>query len=471
MIFSRHTLFFWYGGINYLEDAFIFTLRFWQETLSLYRNPRVIAMGFLGFSSGLPLLLTSSTLAFWLKKLGLDYTTIGLLSLTALPYTVKFLWAPIVDKAPLPFLTKHFGQRRSWLLFSQVLLGLCLLSLSFINPVESLSVTCALAVAISFSSATQDIAMLAYQMERLGRSQYGAGEAVGIFGYRMGMLCSGAGALSLSTVVSWNTVYMVMAFSLIVGLITVLRIKEPERPNADEEYNTLLKHYKKKFPAFSSLNQGLLPSLHLAVLSPFSDFMKRQGWVLALIIMFTYKIGDNIIGTMHNLFYIELGFNELEISAASKIFGMWASILGGFIGGLLFSRWGLYKSLYFCGLTHSLSILSNLILLHVGNDILSLYFCVAAEHITSGMRLTALFAYQLTLCNRIHAATQLALLTSLVHLGRVTFASTSGWIVDHLGWSNLFLISTFSIIPVLLIIHWLSVLEGQPFFKQKKANN
>jgi PAT family beta-lactamase induction signal transducer AmpG len=439
-----------------------------KDTLKVYSNPKILVMGLLGFSSGLPLLLTHSTLALWLAKLGLDYTTIGLLSLTGLPYNIKFLWAPLIDKIKIPYLTTLMGRRRSWLLLSQIILVACLLGIANINPLENLKFTCLLTIAVSFSSATQDIVMLAYQVERLGKSQYGAGEAFGVFGYRMGMLMAGAGALYLSTFISWNLVYAIMAACVVVGILTVIFIEEPESPDHQTVHQELSLKYNKLLPLVSKPLKDFLTSFHLAVISPFTDFMKQKTWVASLSIMIFYKLGDNLIGSFHNIFYADLGFTNIEIANASKIFGMWASIVGGFVGGVLITRLGIIKSLFYFALIHGLSMLMYIVLYYAGHDLSVFYLSVAIENVTGGMRMTALFAYQMSLCNRLHAATQLALLTSCVHSGRTIFSSLSGWIVDSFGWVNLFFLSTFSTLPVLALVIWLSVLEKSPVFEQKR---
>ena len=445
-----------------------------NQYLGVYADRRMIIMAFIGYSCGIPLFLTASTLSLWLKQAGFSNTTIGVFSLCALPYTIKFIWSPFIDRLKLPILTKHFGRRRAWLLLSQVMLVATIVAISLLNPHEYLTLTIILATAIAFFSATQDVVMLAYQVERLGRNQYGPGEAMGIFGYRMGMLSSGAGALYLAEWITWSQIYQIMAMLIGIGIITTLCIDEPatvvnQESQAREQktHDYLLAH-----PRLSGWQAEVLSWLYGAVVCPFYDFVRNNFWFPALLIMFFYKLGDNLIGNMSNLFFIDLGFSKSEIASASKVFGMANSILGGFIGGVIIARFGITQSLLFNGFVHGISIFLYVLMAQVGYSIEALYFTIAVEHITSGMRTTALFAYQMTLCSPMYAATQLALFTSVVHLGRTLMASCSGWLSDQLGWVNFFNLAGASTIVSLGLVWWLAKLEKEQFsWKQTKQLN
>lgn len=410
-----------------------------------YTNPKVMIMTILGFSSGLPLLLTSSTLALWLKKSGVNYTHIGLLSLTALPYTLKFIWAPFIDAFHIPLLAKYLGHRRSWLLISQAILLFLLCFIATFNPQTHLLHIALIALLIAFFSATQDTIILAYQTEYLGPHQYGAGEAMTIFGYRLGMLTAGAGALYLSSWVSWQEVYYAMGGLMVLGILMTCSMKDSSAP-------TFLRDMLKKQLSWQEKITTLL-------VFPLRDFLNKNSWGLCLLLMFLYKVSDNIIGSLHNIFYLDLGFTEIQIANASKIFGTSANIIGGFIGGFMVLRYGLIKSMFYGTIFHALAILCYLPLLKHDQNLESLYICIGLEHVTNGMRLTSFFAYQLTLATSSLAATQLAIFTSITHFGRIFFSSFSGWIVDHLGWDYLFLTSVFASVPVLIIIYHLSMRE------------
>jgi PAT family beta-lactamase induction signal transducer AmpG len=429
--------------------------------LGIYADHRVGIMALIGFSCGIPLFLTASTLSLWLKQLGFSNTMIGAFSLCALPYTIKFMWAPFVDRLRLPYLTRWLGRRRAWLLLSQVMLMLSIIAISLVNPLEYLGVTIFLAVAIAFFSATQDVVMLAYEVERLGRNQYGAGSAGGIFGYRMGMVASGAGALYLAEYITWAQVYQIMAVLIGVGVITTLCIAEPDpvvNPESlareEKAHDYLIAH-----PRLTGWQAKLLSWLYGAVICPFYDFVRNSFWITALLIMLFYKLGDNLIGNMSNIFFMDIGFSKSEIASASKVFGMANSILGGFIGGILIARLGIIPSLMINGLFHGAAIFLYVVMAQVGYSIEVLYFTIAIEHITSGMRTTALFAYQMSICSPMYAATQLALLTSIVHLGRTVTASCSGWLVDQLGWVTFFNLAGASTVVSLGLVWCLAKLE------------
>ena len=424
----------------------------WYQTLKLYVDRRVAVIFLMGFSCGIPLLLTASTLNIWLSQRGVQYSEIGYMALTALPYTLKFLWAPFVDHLKLPFLTRWLGRRRAWLFLSQVILIISIFCLGIVEPEKKLGTTALLAFIVAFASATQDIVTLAYQTERLRSFQYGAGEAAGIFGYRLGLLLAGAGALYLAEFISWNLVYVIMAMAINIGIVTTLLCEEP---------HPLIKKTERR-------KAHLLSWLYEAVICPFTNYMEQKSWLLLLLVMFFYKLGDNMIGNMQNLFYLDLGFSKTDIANASKIFGMWASILGGFAGGVLVVRHGMIKSLFYMAAIHGLGMFGYLILFYAGYNLPLLYATVAVEDITGGMRVTALFAYQMTLCSPAYAATQFALFTSIVHLGRVLCAAPSGWIIEQIGWGHFFALSILSNIPVLVLVWWLSRTLGKSLFIFRK---
>lgn len=370
------------------------------------------------------------------------------MAITMLPYSFKFVWAPFVDHFKIPYLTHWLGRRRSWILLSQLGLMICLMGLSQVDPAKNLEFVALWGFGIAFFSATQDIVTMAYQVERLQSTQYGAGEASGIFGYRLGMLLSGAGALYMAEFISWENIYLIMAGCISIGIVTTLICQEPDVPTSETIY-------------FTRTSGRWF--LHIIV-NPFFDFMQRRGWILTLLIMFFYKLGDNLIGNMHNLLYFELGFSKIEVANVSKIFGMWTSVFGGFVGGVMILRWGIIKSLFYAALIHGIAMLGYLIILYYGYNVWALYGTVALEDFTSGLRITALFAYQMTCCNFAHSATQMALLTSLVHLGRVICSAPSGLLVESFGWGPFFTLSVLSNIPVLIMVWYLARTLQEPLF-------
>jgi PAT family beta-lactamase induction signal transducer AmpG len=428
--------------------------KYFIDMWRLYKDPNVLLMWPLWFACGIPLFLTASTLSLWLKQEGLSNTVISVFSICAFPYTIKFLWAPFVDRMPLPFLTRWLGRRRGWLLLSQVGVAVGIVALSLVNPAHHMGWGMACAFFIAFASATQDIVVLAYQVERLGKRAYGAGEAMGVFGYRIGLLVAGAGALYLSDHVSWPVVYQLMTVGSVIGMLLTFSIKEVPPVVSEEAKNReeRAKAYLFAHPRLSPWQGKLLGWLYGAVVCPFADFMRRRDWVLVLLIMFCFKANDNLIGNMTNIFFSSLGFSNSEIASASKVFGMAATILGGLMGGVLVAQLGMHRSLLITGLVHGVSIFLYIVMAKVGYNLPCLYLTIALEHITGGMRTTALFAFQMTLCTPAYAATQLALLTSLVHMGRTVLATFSGMLVDHVGWVAFFNLSALLTIPSLIFV-------------------
>lgn len=436
--------------------------KFFSDWFGVYFQRRLITMALFGFSCGIPYFLTASTLTVWLKELSVDYTTIGFFAIATLPYSLRFLWAPLIDRLPIPLMTRWFGRRRAWFLLSQLGLMACLVSFSIVGPEMWL------ALLTTFCAATQETVFLTYQMETLQKTQYGPGDAIGVMGARVGMLVGGAGALYLSSYMPWESVYAVMSLFVVVGIIVTLRIDEPN-PIINKETIEQEKKISDYLHAHPKLNKPVattLSWLHAAVICPFAEFMTRQGWLAALGIMFFYKLGDNIIGTMPNVMYLEIGFSKEQIADATKLFGMLTSILGGLIAGIMITRLGFLKSMLYFGLLHMLATFMYIVTYNAGNDLSILYFAVALEHFTAGMRTAALFAYQLTLSNPVYAATQLALLTSLVNSGRTVFSSLSGWAVLELGWVNFYLVATTASALPLLICLYLMYINQESIFKK-----
>jgi MFS transporter, PAT family, beta-lactamase induction signal transducer AmpG len=305
-------------------------------------------------------------------------------------------------------------------------------------------------------------------METLPKSQYGPGDAIGVMGTRLGMLVGGAGAIYLADFISWEVVYALLAGVMTIGILTTLFISEPNPIINKEtlEQEKKIAEYLHSHPRLNHRVSVMLSWLYAAVVCPFSDFMKQKGWLAALGIMFLYKFGDNLIGSMPNLMYLELGFTKSQIAEATKLFGMITSILGGLIGGVIITRIGFLRGLLYFGALHMVATIMYILTFYAGNDISVLYVSVALEHLTAGMRTAALFAYQMTLSNPIYAATQLAILTSLVNFGRTAFASVSGIAVGYLGWVNFYNLAIMASIPALMICMYLMRLHEERVFKR-----
>lgn len=401
----------------------------------IYLDRRLFFILLLGFSSGLPFWLTSGTLAFWLAESGSKNTTIGLFALVGIPYTFKFLWSPLVDRLPIPILTHLLGRRKAWMLLSQILVSLAILTLSNINPAENLMLMAIMALILAFLSATQDIIIDAYRVDILDEKIQGAGAATIVFGYRIGMLTSGAGALYLASYLSWPTTYQLMAVLIGVGILATLLCKEPIQ--RDEEATS---HHD---------------WFHKAVIAPFADFVTRPDWQVILAFIMLYKLGDAFVSNMTSPFYLGVGFTKIEIANITKIFGVFANLFGAFLGGLAVSRFGILKGLFVCGIFQMLSNLAFVVQAYAGHDLNILVLTIAAENTAGGMATVALVAYLSKLCHASFTATQYALLSSLTAVGRTLLASPCGIIADSVSWPIYFGISTLVALPGILILLFL----------------
>ncbi|OHC76477.1 MAG: MFS transporter permease [Rhodospirillales bacterium RIFCSPLOWO2_12_FULL_58_28] len=431
-------------------------MKSWHDAARVYFDRRVVVIFFLGFSSGLPLLLVFSTMSVWLKVEGVSLTAIGLFSLVRTPYALKFLWAPLIDRLPLPVLSKMLGRRRGWALVTQAALMAAIFAMSMTGPGVNPAATALFALLVAFCSASQDIVIDAYRVESLDEDQQGAGAGTIVLGYRVGMLSAGAGALWLASVLTWPQVYMVMAALGAVGMITVLCAGEP-RPDvsltlADNEEKRIADHLAAGLPLWSARG---LAWLYEAVIAPFNDFMRRPGWVAILLFIMLYKLGEAYQGVMANPFYVEMGFSMTEIAAVSKVFGLGATLVGALIGGIAVSRYGIMPSLMICGILQIAGILMFCVQAVVGHDVLMLMATITAENVTAGMATTAFVAYLSSLCTKAYTATQYALLSSLMAFARDMLSSSSGWAAETMGWFGFFIFSAALAVPGLLVLWWL----------------
>ncbi|MFQ5983912.1 MAG: MFS transporter, partial [Alphaproteobacteria bacterium] len=358
----------------------------WLEAAAVYRDRRIIAIFFMGFSSGLPLALTGATLGIWLREAHIDLATIGFFALVGIAYNVKFLWAPVMDRAPVPGLTRWLGRRRSWALVTQAALIGSLLALGHTEPAAEPVVTALWAVIVAFCSASQDIVIDAFRIELLEDHEQGVGAASTQYGYRAGMIVSGAGALFAASYGGWAFAYTAMAACVLVGVATVLLTPEPRRA---VEAGQGMGREAVRFGR----------ALKEAVADPFIDFMQRSGWVLILLFIVLYKMGDAVAGVMAGPFYIDTGFTKIEIAEVSKIYGVGATYLGIFVGSLIVYRLGLMKALLICGVLQMLSNLMYAAQAVVGHDVAFLVATIGIENVTGGMGSAAFVAYLSSLCN------------------------------------------------------------------------
>jgi PAT family beta-lactamase induction signal transducer AmpG len=420
--------------------------RNWLASLAVYRRPRLIAVLLMGFSSGLPLALTFGTLSYWLAELGVSLTAIGLFGLVRASYSLKFLWSPLIDRLPIPILTRVLGRRRSWALTIQFFLALAILGLGMTDPKADPALTALAAVVVAFLSASQDIVIDAYRIDLLLPEEQGAGAAATQWGYRFGMLASGAGALYAASLGGWHVAYAIMAALMLVGMVTVWFTPEPGGIAPPE-----------KLPGDAACARAE-EWLRRAVVAPFLDMFARLGaaQVLAIIVfILLYKFGDALAGSMSNPLYVELGFTKVEVATVAKIYGVVATLAGVALGGMLVLRWGVFTALLVCGGMQALSNLMYVAQLWAGHDVLMLSVTIGAENLTGGMASAAFVAYLSGLCSRDFTATQYALLSSLATVGLNVLAASGGYLAQTLGWAPFFLLSTLFCLPGLLVLVWL----------------
>ena len=417
----------------------------WFSSLRVYREPRLIAVLLMGFSSGLPLALTFATLSFRLAELGVSLTAIGLFGLARFSYSLKFLWSPLIDRLPIPFLTARLGRRRSWALAIQALLALAIVALGRTDPQSAPAATALAAVVVAFLSASQDIVIDAYRIELLRPEEQGAGAAATQWGYRFGMLASGAGALYAASYGGWRFAYGLMAALMLVGMATVWLTPEPDAGPPET------------LPG-ETASARVKAWLMRAVVAPFLDMFRRNGaFQLAAIAVFIvlYKFGDALAGSMANPLYVLLGFTKIEVATIAKVYGVAATLAGVALGGIMVLRIGIFRALLVCGGLQALSNLMYAVQVWAGHDVRTLAVTIGAENLTGGMASAAFVAYLSGLCHRDFTATQYALLSSLATFGLNVLAASGGYLAQHLGWIPFFVLSTAACLPGLALLAWI----------------
>ncbi len=507
------------------ESALIEEEKSWLETIASFTHPRVITMLFLGFSAGIPILLIFSSLGLWLREAGVERSAVTFFSWAALGYSFKFVWAPLVDKLPIPFLTHWLGRRRSWMLLSQLSIMIAILWMGMTNPLESetsLTIMAFAAVLLGFSSATQDVVIDAYRIESADSDLQAMMSSTYIAGYRMGMLVAGAGALYLASYFgsakesynygAWQWTYAIMSVVMLVGVITTLLIPEPSQQREDQakhsasEYlrflflfvlavlafiatfyfssdtvksskSALTETFSNKHLAsfiIETLRLGVAVIIAMAVaklvvisgivrqtmldetyIAPVKDFFKRYGMNLALLLLALiglYRISDIVLGVIANVFYQDLGFTKIEIANVVKTFGLFMTIAGGFLGGLLAVRFGVMKILFLGAALSAGTNILFMLLASAGHDMTMLYLVISADNLSAGLASAAFIAFLSKLTNISFTAVQYAIFSSLMTLLPKILGGYSGSMVDSMGYSNFFILTAALGIPVLVLI-------------------
>ena len=409
-----------------------------MEILKRMFSPKMLVAFSMGFSCGLPLLLTITLLQAWMKEEGVDLSVIGLMSLVGLPYTFKFLWSPFLDRYKLPFL----GRRRGWLLVSQIALAFSIAGLGLTSPKDNPIIVAFAAFLLTFFSASQDIVVDAYRREDLSDEELGFGSSLYVNGYRLGMLMASGGGMIMADYMSFKSVYLIMALCIIPGIIVTLLAKDPQI----------------EIPPPKNIKE--------AVIDPLVEYFSREHaiWILCFILL--YKIGDTMALAMTTPFYLDIGFTKTQIGSVVKLFGFWATIGGGLAGGIIMLKIGINRCLWIFGVFQALSILGFAALSSFAGNTIALAAVIAFENLSGGLGTTAYAAFMASITNKKFTATQYALLTSLMGIPRVIVAAPTGAMAKYMGWEAFFIFCTIMAVPGLLIL-----LKFAPWNLKKKAEN
>ena len=432
--------------------------RDWRAAIAVYTRPRVVGMVFLGFAAGLPFLLVFTTLSAWLTRAGVDRTTIGFFSWIGITYSIKFFWAPVVDRLPLPLLTRVFGKRRSWMLVAQIGIAIGLSGMALTDPGTNLAQLALFALLVAFGSATQDITIDAYRIEAVDRNLQGAMAASYVLGYRLALLTAGAGALHLANLTSWTLTYLAMAGLMGIGMLTTLVIREPQhRPDRlASQIETRLVQSVGVGERRSALAR-LVAWFSEAVVSPFVEFFERNGRMALMILLLVgcYKLSDITMGVMANPFYLDLGFGLDDIANVTKVFGFFMTIAGAALGGILVARYGIMRPLLAGAILVASTNLLFVWLAVSEPQLVSLAVVVSADNLSGGFATSAFIAWLSSLTSSNYTATQYALFSSLMTLPAKFIGGFAGMVVDNAGYASFFLYAGLLGVPAILLVLYL----------------
>lgn len=427
----------------------------WRDAFSVYTRPTVLGMIFLGFSAGLPFILVSSTLSAWLADEQVSLSVIGYFSLVGVAYSIKVFWAPVIDRLPLPLLTRLMGKRRSWMLLSQLGIAAGLWAMSLLPVANHLQQIAGLSVWVALCSATQDIVIDAYRIEAVAVEFQGAMAATYVFGYRVALLVAGAGAFYLAEFIDWQVAYQVMALLMLVGIASTLLIREP-RHLADKSAQSVEQAMERTLmpPVQPGAARQLLKWFVDAVVSPFVEFFQRNGrsGLLILALIALYKMSDIAMGVMANPFYLDLGFSKKEIADVTKVFGFFMTIFGTSLGGLLVVRYGIMRPLLLGAIIVALTNLLFALLAVMQPNLYLLAGVISADNLSGGIAAAVFIAYLSSLTNSAYTATQYALFSSLMTLPAKLIGGFSGDIVIRYGYDGFFIYAALIGLPAILLV-------------------
>jgi len=425
------------------------TVKTWRQAFSIYAQPRVLGMIFLGFSAGLPFLLVFSTLSAWLRDEGVARSIIGFFSWVGVTYSIKVFWAPVIDRLPIPFLTKLLGKRRSWMLLAQLGIAAGLVGMGGADSQTQLQLIAVFAVWVAFCSATQDIVIDAYRIEAVIPEFQGAMAATYVLGYRIALLVAGAGVFYIADYANWQFAYYVMAATMAVGVLATLIINEPKHVETE-----LSKQVERELESAVGFAGRLAVWFADAVASPFIEFFRRNGkaGLLILALIAVYKMSDITMGVMANPFYLDLGFSKKEIADVSKIFGFFMTIAGASIGGVMVVRYGIMRPLLFGAIMVALTNLLFALLAISEPNLMLLAGVISADNLSGGIATSVFIAYLSSLTSSAYTATQYALFSSLMTLPAKLMGGFSGVVVDSFGYHSFFIYASAVGLPAIALV-------------------
>lgn len=431
----------------------------WREAMLVYTRKPVVVVSLLGFSAGLPFLLVFSTLTAWLRDVGVERTAIGFFAWVGLTYSIKFLWAPVVDRLRLPVLTRHLGQRRSWILLGQVGIGLGLAAMSGFDPLNQLTAIAGVALLVAFSSSTQDVAIDAFRIESVDDEVQGAMSAGYFFGYRLAMLFAGAGALYIADAKNWSIAYLSMSAAMGVALLVTLWADEPEHRSGEEQRRMDADMVDRVMGRAMHLESRPPWQRHFlgAVVCPLLEFLQRYGRIALVILVFVavFRLSDIAMAVMANPFYLDLGYSKSEIASVAKIFGFLMIISGSALCGVMVLKLGIARPLLLGGVLVAATNLLFALLAQQGGagtpSLLWLAVVISADNLSGGIAGTAFIAYLSSLTHRSYTATQYALFGSLMNLPGKFLSGFGGWLVDASGYAVFFVTAACLGIPSILL--------------------
>ncbi len=404
------------------------------QSFKPYFSPKILAVGFLSFASGLPILMTLSTLTYWLSKYGVDKKSIGLISLAGLPYVFKFLWAPFLD-AKRPIILAKLGRRKSWIVLFQSCLTIIFFALSMVNPNDHIGIISILILLLATASASQDIVIDAYRIDTLSNEEQSYGSSLSQVTYRMAMLIMGAAVLFASDYINWPTIFLLAAtLFAAITFVTIFLIKE-EIDHSEVQ--------RQKISAHATLADYIL--------IPFKNFITRPQAILILVFILFFKMPDAIAGVLISAFYNEMGYTGTQIGLISKVYGLIATLLGAFISANIISRMNLYSALVWSSILMGLTNLGYILVLHYPT-VLSLTLAISLENFIGGFASAVFITYLSLLCNRSYSATQYAMLSAIAAFSLRIFGSFSGFAVEDYGWQSFFIFTAFLFVPALFVL-------------------